>query len=121
VTMVRLLHAADCHLGSSPSRREEAAFKQLVDLAKEEQVDADLIAGDLFNANRIKHETVEWADKQLARLACEIVILPGNRDALVGDTVYRRCDASRSGARLSSTTRQGGRYCAGYISTTAGK
>jgi DNA repair exonuclease SbcCD nuclease subunit len=100
VTRVRLLHAADCHLGSGPSRREEAAFELLVDMAEAERVDAVLIAGDLFDTNRVEDETVAWAGEQVARLRCDVVILPGNHDALVSDSVYGRFDADAFGATV---------------------
>ena len=59
--MLRLLHTADVHLGArhadlgnqaaAQRERQFAAFRATIDLALGEQVDALLIAGDLFDSN----------------------------------------------------------------------
>jgi DNA repair protein SbcD/Mre11 len=87
---VSILHAADIHLGTGPSRAEEAAFERLVDMANAQEVDALLIAGDLFETNRVSANVVEWCCSELDRFEGHTVILPGNHDALVRDGVYRR-------------------------------
>src|SRR5712691_8420868 len=84
-----ILHASDCHLGSRQERgAEEEAFERLVDLALEEQVGALLIAGDLFDSARVPGQLVRWVAKQLNRLSCECVILPGNHDCLMPRSPY---------------------------------
>ncbi len=62
MTMIRLLHTADVHLGAKflslgdkgAAQREQirASFKKLISLAIAEDVDVVLIAGDLFDANQ---------------------------------------------------------------------
>ena len=44
------------------------------------RVDLLLIAGDLFDHNRVSDETVEFARRELDRLRSAVVILPGNHD-----------------------------------------
>ena len=75
-----LLHTSDCHLGTSPARRQEAAFAAAVDLAISEEVDAVIISGDLFDHSRVGDDVLSWAAAQLARLSCPTVMIAGNHD-----------------------------------------
>ena len=85
-----LLHTSDCHLGTSPARRQEAAFAAAMDLAIAEAVDAVIIAGDLFDHNRVGDDVLTWAAEQLARLACPTVMIAGNHDAHPESSVLHR-------------------------------
>ncbi|MDE0215770.1 MAG: metallophosphoesterase, partial [bacterium] len=76
-----LLHTSDCHLGTSPARRQEAAFAAAMDLAISEEVDAVIVSGDLFDHNRVGDDVLAWAADQLARLSCPTVMIAGNHDA----------------------------------------
>src|SRR5690606_30514642 len=64
----RLLHTADCHLGAGTRGTEEAAFGRAIERAREESVDALLVAGDLFDHVRVSDETVRFAADRLASL-----------------------------------------------------
>ncbi len=90
----RFVHAADIHLDtpyqsqSEELRRELAdagrdTFSALVDLAIEEQVHALLIAGDLFDNDRLTFRTEDVLLREVAR-ACEagvtVVYATGNHD-----------------------------------------
>jgi DNA repair exonuclease SbcCD nuclease subunit len=86
-----VLHTSDVHL----DRPGDAASRQLaavVDLALQREVDCVIIAGDLFDHNRIKDEVVQFAVDQLSRLSVPVVILPGNHDCLVPGSVLRRSE-----------------------------
>ena len=94
-----LLHTADVHLDDWPRGTMEPpgahrAFAAIIDRAIEGAVDFVLIAGDLFDHNRVADETVVFAQSQLRRLPCPAVILPGNHDCLHPDGIYRRHDFS---------------------------
>lgn len=90
---IRLLHASDCHLGSSRTfTANERAFSALVDLAVSARVDALLIAGDLFDTPRAGGEILEWTVEQLNRLPCPVVILPGNHDWFEDQSPFVRVD-----------------------------
>jgi len=72
---------SDCHLGTgAASGPEEAVFGRLVDLAVSEDVDAVVVAGDLFDNARVPAQLVAWTAGQLARLGRPAVVLPGNHD-----------------------------------------
>lgn len=91
---MRFLHAADVHLDSPCSSRSETvrhrlrdasrlAFERLVDLALSERVDAVLIAGDLFDDERLSFQTERFLLEQLYRLDAEaipVVYATGNHD-----------------------------------------
>ena len=85
-----LLHTSDCHLGTSPAKRQERAFAAAINLAIDEEVDAVIIAGDLFDHNRVGEETLSWAADQLARLSCPVVMIAGNHDAHPETSVLHR-------------------------------
>jgi exonuclease SbcD len=91
---MRFLHAADVHLDSPCSSRSETvrqqlrdasrlAFRRLVDLSLSENVDAVVIAGDLFDDERLSFHTERFLLKQLHRLdsgGIPVVYATGNHD-----------------------------------------
>ncbi len=85
---MKFLHTSDWHVGRtirSRSRSEEhrAVFAELVDIAKNEQVDAVLLTGDVFHERRPTLEAQELLVETLAELARQqipSVIIPGNHD-----------------------------------------
>jgi DNA repair exonuclease SbcCD nuclease subunit len=99
-----LLHTADVHLGSdgygnaeqqaAHHERYRLAFRRVVDRALADRVDLLLIAGDLFDHNRVSDETVAFARAELDRLRQPVVILPGNHDALYTNAIYDRHDVT---------------------------
>ena len=96
---VTLLHTADIHLDNLPANSTQSpkayrAFEAIIDCAQSVGVDLVLIAGDLFDHNRVDEQAVAFAQDQLRRLACPAVILPGNHDCLQADGIYRRHDFS---------------------------
>ncbi|RTL82208.1 MAG: exonuclease SbcCD subunit D [Hyphomicrobiales bacterium] len=88
--MIRLLHTADWHLGAALqgwSREPEhrAALAQLVALAKARDVDAVIVAGDIFDslnpsaeAQRLLYDTLR--DLRAACPRAAIALLAGNHD-----------------------------------------
>ncbi len=99
---LRVLHTADVHLESdgygdarqqaAHRERERRTFRHIVDRALSDQVDLLLIAGDLFDHNRVSDEAVEFVKTELARLRQPAVILPGNHDVLRSNAIYDRHD-----------------------------
>jgi DNA repair exonuclease SbcCD nuclease subunit len=88
---LRILHTADVHLesdifapGTEAQRLREnlrRAFTAVIQLANERQVDLLLIAGDLFDSNRITDSAVAFARDEIARAQMPVVMIPGNHDA----------------------------------------
>jgi DNA repair exonuclease SbcCD nuclease subunit len=92
-----LLHTADVHLDNWPQGTAEPpgaprGFEAIIDRALDMQVDIVLIAGDLFDHNRVADDTIAFAQNQLRRLHCPAVILPGNHDCLHPNGIYHRHD-----------------------------
>jgi len=99
---LRLLHTADIHLDSdgcgnaaeqaAHRERERRIFRRIVECALTERVDLLLIAGDLFDHNRVPDETVQFVRTELDRLRQPVIILPGNHDCLRTNAIYDRHD-----------------------------
>ncbi len=85
----RILHTSDVHLsllGDEACHSLEA----VVSLAIRTEVDLVIIAGDLFDDNRVDDNLVSFVAEQLQRLAVPIIILAGNHDCLTPDSVFSR-------------------------------
>jgi DNA repair exonuclease SbcCD nuclease subunit len=111
--MVRFLHTADWQLGlkltfiagdrGALARGERfEAVRRLATLAKEREVMAVLVAGDVFDDNGVGRETLQRARDVLALFKpIPVLLLPGNHDAAGPDSVLRRLDA---GAHVHALT-----------------
>jgi DNA repair exonuclease SbcCD nuclease subunit len=107
---VRVLHIADVHLGGDAygsaeqqaayRERHRRAFQRIVDRALADRVDLLLIAGDLFDHNRVSDETVAFVHAELNRLRQPVVILPGNHDSLHTDAIYDRHDVTAGASHV---------------------
>jgi len=85
---VRFLHTADWHLGRTfhghPLLNEQAALLDwTVDVARDEEVDAIVVAGDLYDRALPPVEAVRLLDDALARLSAvaPVVAISGNHDS----------------------------------------
>ena len=87
-----LVHTSDCHLDKTLDGPEQQAFSSVVDLAIEREADALLIAGDLFDHNRVKPEIVHWVANELNRYRGPVVLLVGNHDVFHETSVHRKHD-----------------------------
>ena len=85
----RVLHTSDFHLETLNDRACHS-LQALVGLVVKMKVDLVVIAGDLFDHNRVDNNLVSFVVEQLRRLPVDVVILPGNHDCLVPDSVYHR-------------------------------
>ena len=94
--MMRILHLADVHLGASyasfgPHAGERwgavlKAFRLLPEVAREHQVHAVLVAGDLFDGPRPDERSAAEAReviRQLLEVVPAVFLVPGNHDPLV--------------------------------------
>lgn len=101
--MPRLLHTADWQIGrqfstfppESAVPLMEARFtavERLARLATERRVDAVLVAGDVFDAQTVSDRTLRRLFDALAGYAGPWVLLPGNHDAALSESVWRRAE-----------------------------
>lgn len=103
---MRFLHVADVHLDTSFAGRSEdvrvrlreasrEAFRNAVDVAIREDVHAVLIAGDLFDGDRLSFQTERFLLDQAERLGdhgITVVYATGNHDPGASDVGPRRID-----------------------------
>lgn len=100
---MRILHAADLHLDSAfaalsadgaRQRRRESRdiLNALAQLAQKEKVDLVLLAGDLFDGERVYPETIEQLKNALQKMACPVFISPGNHDPYMPRSPYAKED-----------------------------
>lgn len=87
---MKFLHSADWHLGRylhGRSLLEDQAhmLSQLVDLARDEAVDAVVVAGDVYDRSIPPAEAVALLDEVLSRLVVEcgicVIVIAGNHDS----------------------------------------
>lgn len=100
--MVRFIHTSDIHLDTSfsgagfPSqlgnRKREAirgTFRRILEDAARDGADLMLIAGDLFESERVTPDTVSFLGQQFERAQpLRIFIAPGNHDPYVSGSPY---------------------------------
>ena len=86
---MRLLHTADWHLGRTLEGRDrhkehEAFFEELFTIVKDENIDAILMAGDVFDSVNPPAKSEELFYETMARLSDQgnvpIVVIAGNHD-----------------------------------------
>ena len=108
VRPLKLVHTSDVHLDGryvgEPvdgfRNHAERAFAAVVDVTLEEAADLLLIAGDLFDNNRVPDEDFDFVRDQLARLSCPVVVLPGNHDVHDHYSIWRRIEADDVGGHV---------------------
>jgi len=100
---VRFIHTSDIHLDTSFSgsgfpawlgdRKREAirgTFRRILEEARLQEVDFVLLAGDVFEQDRITSDTFEFLRQQLETLnPTHVFISPGNHDPFVKGSPYR--------------------------------
>ncbi|MFS2203149.1 metallophosphoesterase family protein [Variovorax sp. Varisp36] len=105
--MISLLHTADWQIGRVFSQFEpddaaalfEARFKVvelLAGIAAERQVDAVLVAGDVFDLQTVSDKTVRRMFNAMQGFAGPWLLIPGNHDSALSESVWGR--AQRLGA-----------------------
>jgi exonuclease SbcD len=85
---LRILHTADWHVGKKLGREErkdtEGALNEIVDIARDREVDAVLVAGDLFDRATPPLDSLNLVLGtllQLAKTGAKVVAIPGNHDS----------------------------------------
>ncbi|MGI6007008.1 MAG: metallophosphoesterase family protein [Ruminococcus sp.] len=94
------IHTADIHLGASPDtgfpwneeRTDEIwdSFRRLIELARREQPQLFLIAGDLFHRQPLRRELKEINYLFSTIPKTQVVLIAGNHDYIKADSWYTR-------------------------------
>lgn len=98
---MRFLHTADWQIGRQYGRLPpdravllaEARFsavERLARLATEHRVEAVLVAGDVFDAQTVSDRTIRRLFNALAGFAGPWILIPGNHDAALPESVWTR-------------------------------
>ncbi len=99
--MPKFLHTADWQMGRVFSRFDTddgaalaearyAAIERLAELATEQGCGAVLVAGDVFDAQTVSDRTIRRVFNAMAGFAGPWVLLPGNHDAALVESVWTR-------------------------------
>ena len=86
---MRFLHIGDLHIGKKHGEHrwideQRHAFAQLIDIAGREEVDAVLVAGDVFDRTQPPREALEMCEELYTGfLECgaKVFVVPGNHDS----------------------------------------
>jgi len=99
---LEIVHTSDVHLDDGEeSLHAREAFTQVVDTVLDTNADLFLIAGDLFDHNRVHGDVIEFVYEQLSRVRCPTVIIVGNHDCWEERAVMRRMDFRNAGHHVT--------------------
>ena len=88
---LRLIHTSDTHLGDPAGHpRGDEVLSAVVAAVARLGGDALLLAGDVFDNERVSDAALARFVAQAGRLDTPVVILPGNHDLAHQSSVYRR-------------------------------
>jgi DNA repair exonuclease SbcCD nuclease subunit len=92
---VVIAHSSDLHVDDDYTARlyggdGAAALACVLAAARDAAADVTVLAGDVFEHNRLPLALIERVARLLAEAGSTIVILPGNHDPATADSVYRR-------------------------------
>lgn len=90
---IRLVHSSDIHVdeGRIAAARDgdgTAGLAAVLATARALQADIVLLAGDTFEANQLSAPVIDRAGRLLAESGMPVVILPGNHDPAMPDSVF---------------------------------
>ncbi len=87
-----LAHSSDLHICFEGRRDESdvAVLQTVLATAALNRADILLLAGDIFDHNRMPLDVLDRATRLLGDYGRPVVILPGNHDPITPDSVYRR-------------------------------
>lgn len=99
--MTRILHTADWQIGRQYARfapEDAAALAQarlstvarIAQMARDESADMVVVAGDVFDAQTVSERTVRQLFDALTAFTGPWVMLPGNHDAALAESVWHR-------------------------------
>ena len=96
---VILVHSSDVHVddsrGAAPGRDGTAGLRAVLTTARALDADLVLLAGDTFENNQLSASILDRAGEALAGAGLPIVMLPGNHDPALPDSVFVRGGFSR--------------------------
>jgi len=106
---LRIVHSSDLHVGegfTEPLHKGDGAAGLRVVLAAARAANADalILAGDTFEHNRLSAALLDRAALLLADAGMPVVILPGNHDPAIADSVFHRAIAAPQNVHVIGVT-----------------
>jgi len=102
IRRLKIAHTSDVHLHEGDDgAHARAAFSRVVDAVIETNSELFLIAGDLFDDNRIRRPLMDFVYGELARVRCPTVLIAGNHDCWEEGSVLKRMDFREAGAHVT--------------------
>jgi DNA repair protein SbcD/Mre11 len=99
---LRIAHTSDVHLHDGhDGQHVRDAFARVIDTVVDVRSDLFLIAGDLFDHNRIDGDVIDFVYEQLSRVSCPTVIIAGNHDCWEERSVLQRMDFRHAGHHVT--------------------
>jgi DNA repair exonuclease SbcCD nuclease subunit len=99
---LKIAHTSDVHLHDGddgwPVRE---AFVRVIDTVLGVRADLFLIAGDLFDHNRVQGDVIDFVYEQLSRVPCPTVIIAGNHDCWEERSILQRMDFRHAGHHVA--------------------
>jgi len=98
-TDVIVVHSSDLHVDDSYTARAfggdgNGPLRCVLTAAEEAQANIVLLTGDIFEHNRLPDVLLRETAKILAAATMDVVMLPGNHDPAIDESVYRRSGIS---------------------------
>ncbi len=101
---VKILHSADWQIGKAFSDIDDLdgdkaaelrsqrlkTVQRIAEIAKERSVDAVVVAGDVFETNGVRDESLRRTLNAMAGFSGEWLLLPGNHDAAEAESAWTR-------------------------------
>jgi len=85
-----VVHSSDLHIDATRATDEFHPLCRVLATARDAAADVLVLAGDIFDHNRLPLTVLDKVSRLLADSGLRVVILPGNHDCLSADSVYRR-------------------------------
>jgi len=106
---LRIVHSSDLHVGegfTEPLHKGDgiAGLRVVLAAARAAKADALILAGDTFEHNRLSAALLDRAAALLGDFAMPVVILPGNHDPAIADSVFHRAIAAPKNVRVIGVT-----------------
>jgi DNA repair exonuclease SbcCD nuclease subunit len=100
-----IAHSSDIHVDDHFAARQHGGdalypLRQVIVAAQGVGADLLLLAGDVFEHNRLPQTVVDETARLLDKAELAVVMLPGNHDPLTPDTPYRRGVAEPSNVHV---------------------
>lgn len=90
-----IVHSSDIHIGRRGNEERDSgveALRAVGRVCERERADLLIIAGDLFDHNRVGPALLNEVEQALAALPIPVILTPGNHDALEPGSVLTRLD-----------------------------